>query len=271
MLTENVVYALLLTLGAGLATVIGGLLPFFAKRTSRWVLPFSLGLSAGVMIYISFMELLAEAQHILMAEFGERVGGIYAMLAFFGGIALVGLIDMLVPSDENPHHVREMENLAAASSGEVAPNSGLKRVGVVTAMAIAIHNFPEGIATFITSMEQPSLGVAIAAAVAIHNIPEGIAVAIPIYYATQSRGKALLYTLISGLAEPAGAVLAMIILSPYITPALMAIVLAAVAGFMVFISIDELLPSARVYGQAHTSIIGFIAGMLIMALSLILL
>ncbi|MFR9650143.1 MAG: zinc transporter ZupT [Rikenellaceae bacterium] len=274
MFTEEIIYALLLTLGAGMATVIGGLLPFFAPRGARWILPFSLGLSAGVMIYISFMELLREAQDILIAEWGDVRGGIYATLALFGGIAIVGLIDILIPSEENPHHVREMENLTEHKStpqqAETPNNKGLKRVGVVTALAIAVHNFPEGIATFVTALEQPTLGLTIAIAVAIHNIPEGIAVAIPIYYATRSRGKALLYTFISGVAEPAGAILAMIILAPYITSTLMAVMLAAVAGFMIFISIDELLPSARVYGQPHTSIIGFVVGMLIMATSLIL-
>ncbi len=276
--TPEIIYALLLTLGAGMATVIGGLLPFFAGgRGSQWLLPFSLGLSAGVMIYISFMELLAEAQSILIEEYGDKLGGLYAIAALFGGIAVVGLIDILIPSGENPHHPCEMENLSKSGGVKSAEDKGvkpdskrLKRVGLVTALAIAVHNFPEGIATFITSLEEPALGLTIAVAVAIHNIPEGIAVAIPIYYATRSRGKALLYTLISGVAEPAGALLAMFILAPYITPTLMAVMLAAVAGFMIFISIDELLPSARVYGHAHTSIIGFVLGMLIMATSLIL-
>ncbi len=267
---SNVIYALLLTLGAGLATVIGGLIPFFAGRTSRWLLPFSLGLSAGVMIYISFMEMLAESQHTLVEIYGEGLGATYAILAFFGGIAIVALIDALVPSEENPHHIRGVEDLTHEPEAE-PDKRGLKRVGFMTALAIGIHNLPEGVATFITSMEEPSLGVVIASAVAIHNIPEGIAVAIPIYYATRNRGKALLYTLFSGLAEPIGGLLAFLILAPFITPVLMAVVLAMVAGFMVFISIDELLPSARVYGEAHTSIVGFVVGMAIMAVSLILL
>ncbi len=278
-MNEDVIYALLLTVGAGLATGIGGLLPFFAGHRSRAILPFSLGLSAGVMIYISFMELLAKSQDILTELFGNKIGGSYAALAFFGGIMIVGIIDWLVPSDENPHHLRDVEEISnkergADASGDATQNSdhkGLKRVGFITMLAIGIHNFPEGIATFITSMEEPRLGLAIATAVAIHNIPEGVAVAIPIYYATRSRGRALWYTLLSGLAEPAGGVLAMLILTPFITPALMAIVLAAVAGFMVYISIDELLPSARVHGHPHISIIGFIVGMAIMSLSLILL
>lgn len=265
-------YALLLTLGAGLATGIGGLLPFFAGNRSRAVLPFSLGLSAGVMVYISFMELLMKSQLILIELFGDMRGGGYAALAFFGGIAVVGVIDWLVPSEENPHHLRDVEEITKSKSNtKHVDHKGLKRVGMITMLAIGIHNFPEGIATFITSMEEPQLGLAIAIAVAIHNIPEGVAVAIPIYYATRSRGRALWYTLLSGLAEPAGGLLAMLILTPFITPALMAVVLAAVAGFMVYISIDELLPSARVHGHPHISIIGFVAGMAIMSLSLILL
>ncbi len=266
MQNNDILIPLLLTLAAGLATGIGSAIAFFARSTNKRLLSFSLGLSAGVMIYVSFVELLAEAQTTLIAEWGEREGTIWASVAFFLGVVLIGIIDRLVPSFENPHEARTVEQMH-----ESPRNTKLMRVGVVTALAIAIHNFPEGIATFTAATENIGVGVAIAIAVAIHNIPEGIAVSIPIYFATGSRKKAFLWSLLSGFAEPAGAILAWWILMPLMSATLMGCVLAAVAGIMVFISIDELLPAAREWGEAHTAIYGFIVGMAIMSLSLLLL
>lgn len=262
----NILIPLLLTLGAGLATGIGSAIAFFAKHTNKKLLSFSLGLSGGVMVYVSFVELFPQAQIALIPEWGARGGMAVAVASFFAGILLIGIIDRLVPSFENPHEahlIEEMDNQPR--------NPKLMRMGMMTALAIGIHNFPEGIATFTTAMDNMTLGVAIAVAIAIHNIPEGIAVSIPIYYATGDRLKAFRLSLLSGLAEPVGAVLAWLVLMPFMTPTLMGCILASVAGIMVFISIDELLPAAREYGEAHTSIYGVVAGMALMAVSLILL
>lgn len=259
-------YAFALTLFAGLATGIGSLIALVARRTNKSLLAFSLGLSAGVMIYVSFVELFSEAQHSLGETFGERLGNLYTVLAFFGGVALIALIDFLVPSNENPHEARCVEAIDKPHD-----TNKLKRMGLLTALAIAIHNFPEGIATFATAYENPSLGLAIAFAVAIHNIPEGIAVSVPIFYATGSRKKAFWYSLLSGLAEPLGGILAFALLMPLFSSELMGVILAVVAGIMVYISVDELLPAAHEYGREHVTISGFVAGMAIMAASLILL
>ncbi len=256
---------LLLTLGAGLSTGIGSLIALFTHRTNRRLLSFSLGLSGGVMIYVSFVELLAQAQATLGAEYAPRQAMGIAALAFFGGILLIGIIDRLVPSAENPHEAHLVEEM----EGTKPRPDKLMRMGVLTALAIGIHNFPEGIATFATAVEDPTLGVAIAIAVAIHNIPEGIAVSIPVFYATGSRGKAFRLSMFSGLAEPVGAILAYLLLMPIMSPTVMSCCLAAVAGIMVFISLDELIPAAREYGEAHTSIYGVMAGMGLMAVSLI--
>lgn len=257
---------LLLTLGAGLATGIGSAIAFFARRTNKRLLSFSLGLSGGVMIYVSFVELFHQANVALTAEWGARTGTVATVASFFAGILLIGIIDRLVPTFENPHEAHLVEEM------EKQPrNPKLMRMGMMTALAIGIHNFPEGIATFTSAMDNPTLGVAIAAAIAIHNIPEGIAVSIPIYYATGNRRKAFTLSLLSGLAEPIGALLACLVLMPFMTHTLMGCILAGVAGIMVFISIDELLPAAREYGEAHTSIYGVVAGMAIMAVSLIML
>lgn len=265
---SNILIPLLLTLFAGLATGIGSLIAFFAKQTNKRFLSFSLGLSAGVMIYVSFVELLRNAEDVLSAELGEKEGMGLTVLCFFLGIALIGLIDRLVPSFENPHEIRSVESMQQRPT---QVNAKLKRMGVMTALAIAIHNFPEGIATFMAAVESPTLGIAIAAAIAIHNIPEGIAVSVPIFYATGDRKKAFLYSLLSGLAEPIGALLGWLVLMPFMSHTMMGCVFAGVAGIMVFISLDELLPAAREYGEHHISIYGLIAGMAIMAVSLILL
>ena len=263
---QNILIPLLLTLGAGLATGIGSAIAFFARRTNKRLLSFSLGLSGGVMVYVSFVELFQQANATLAAEWGSRAGGAVTVAAFFAGILLIGIIDRLVPSVENPHEAHRVEEMEARPR-----NTKLMRMGLLTALAIGIHNFPEGIATFASAVDDVTLGAAIAVAIAIHNIPEGIAVSIPIFYATGDRKKAFKLSLLSGLAEPVGALLAYLVLMPFMTPTLMGCILAAVAGIMVFISIDELLPAAREYGEAHTSIYGVVAGMALMAVSLLLL
>ncbi|KAA6343008.1 Zinc transporter ZupT [termite gut metagenome] len=264
---QSILTPFLLTLFAGLATGIGSLAALFARRTNRKFLSFSLGLSAGMMIYVSFVELFGEARISLTNELGGTAGMLLTVLCFFGGMLLIGIIDRLIPSFENPHEARSVESMDAPPPHQ----DKLMKMGVVTALAIAVHNFPEGIATFAVAVENPALGVAVTAAIAIHNIPEGIAVAVPVYYATGSRKKAFRFSLLSGLAEPVGAVLAYLILMPFMSPVVLGCLFAAVAGIMVFISMDELLPAAREYGEHHTSIYGLIAGMAIMAMSLILL
>lgn len=263
---QHILIPLLLTLGAGLATGIGSAIAFFACRTNKRLLSFSLGLSGGVMIYVSFVELFQQANIRLAAEWGSRMGMVVTVASFFAGILLIGIIDRLVPSFENPHEAHMVEEM-----DKQPHNPKLMRMGVMTALAIGIHNFPEGIATFTSAMDNMALGVAIAVAIAIHNIPEGIAVSIPIFYATGNRRKAFLYSLLSGVAEPVGALLACLVLMPFMSSTLMGCILAGVAGIMVFISIDELLPAAREYGEAHTSIYGVVTGMAVMAVSLILL
>ena len=266
-MTDNVLIAFLLTLFAGLATGIGSAIAFFASSTNKKFLSFALGLSAGVMVYVSFVELLNGAQGNLSGLYGERWGQTFAVASFFLGICLAALIDKLVPARENPHELRSVEDMQKKPTGK----SKLMRTGMITALAITVHNFPEGMATFAATLENPELGIAIAAAIAIHNIPEGIAVSVPIYYATGSRKKAFLWSFLSGMSEPLGALIGFLILMPFMSALLMNIVLAAVAGIMVFISFDELLPAAREYGEHHVSIYGLIAGMAIMAVSLILL
>ena len=263
----SVLYPFLLTLFAGLATAIGSVIAFVSRHTSRRFFSFTLGLSAGVMLYVSFVELFNQSRDLFMGEWGDKLGNLGTAVSFFVGMAVIGVIDKLVPSFENPHEFRKVEELDSPTAGKEAR---LHHMGIMTALAIAIHNFPEGIATFVAAESNPSIGIAIAVAIALHNIPEGIAVSLPIYYASGSKKKAFVYSLMSGLAEPLGALLAFMLLMPFLNNVVLGAVLAAVSGIMVYIAIDELLPAAREYGEPHISIYGMVVGMMIMAASLII-
>ena len=264
--TGNFWFAFGLTLFAGLSTGIGSALAFFTKSTSTRFLSISLGFSAGVMVYVSFVEILPKAREALVSGLGETMASLYSVLAFFGGVFLIGLIDRLIPSPENPHEIKKVEDMAKGNGKDLR----LVRMGLFTALAIAIHNFPEGIATFMAGLSDTSIAIPIAVAIAIHNIPEGIAVSVPISYGTGSKKRGFFLSFLSGLAEPVGALLAWFILMPFLNDNLFGFIFAGVAGIMVFISIDELLPTAREYGLHHHSVYGFVAGMAVMALSLLL-
>jgi ZIP family zinc transporter len=274
---NEVLIAFGLTLIAGISTGFGSVLALSAKRTNTKFLSISLGFSAGVMLYVSFVEIFPQAQASIIEDLGTKRGPWVNVLAFFGGMLLIGIIDKFIPKTTNPHEVSSIEELESISidgieekkEKQVNPKN-LLRMGILTALAIAIHNFPEGIATFLAALNDPTIAIPITVAIAVHNIPEGISVYVPIYYATGSKKKAFLYSFLSGLAEPLGAIIGFLILSPFLTPALFGICFAAVAGIMVYICVDELLPAAREYGETHLSIYGMIAGMVIMALSLLL-
>ncbi|MGM0597939.1 MAG: zinc transporter ZupT [Myxococcota bacterium] len=263
-----------LTLFAGLATGIGSALAFFAKRTNPRFLSLALGFSAGVMIYVSMLELFPESKTMLSKLYGENTGYLFATISFFGGMGLIALIDKLVPNFENPHELKdvsEMDKMTKEQKDALQKSNDLMRMGILSAIAIAIHNFPEGIATFAATIEDPAIGVSIAIAIAIHNIPEGIAISVPIYYATGNRKKAFFYSFLSGLAEPLGAVLGFFLLYSIFDASVLGFIFGGVAGIMVFISLDELLPAAEKYGEHHWSIMGVIAGMAVMAASLLIL
>lgn len=292
--------ALGLTFFAGMATGIGSAIAFFAKRSNYRFLSVATGFSAGVMLYVSFVEIFVKGTDALVVAYGGYWGHWINAASFFGGMLFIGIIDNLIPSAENPHETHTEQETAplhdatapmpdfdaiAADPAHAAPgahdhrvhHTKLMRMGLFTALAIAIHNFPEGLATFLAALEDPGVGAAIAIAIALHNIPEGISVSVPIFYATGNRMKAFYYSLLSGLAEPVGAVIAYVGLrfflggdSGAIPPQVMGLLFGGVAGIMVYISLDELLPTSRAYGKGHDSILGLMAGMAVMALSLLL-
>lgn len=254
---------LVLTVLAGLATSIGGMIGVAGRGDSRRLMSMGLGFSAGVMIYVSLVEILQKGREALISEFGDAAGEWLVLLAFFGRIAVIALIDRLVPEEINPHEPGTVDDRARQRA--------LMRTGMLTAIALGVHNFPEGFATFIAAIQNPEIGVAVAVAIAIHNIPEGLAVAVPVYQATGSRRKALRWATVSGLAEPAGAIVGYLLLMPFVSDGLFGVVFAAIAGVMVFISLDELLPTAEEYGEHHWAIYGLVAGMAVMGISLVLL
>ncbi len=264
---NNILFALGLTILAGLSTGIGSALAFFTKKTTPKFLAASLGFSAGVMIYVSMIEIFAKANTSLVSVYGKSRGYLITTLSFFVGIFLIGLIDKLVPSFENPHEARSINDMQKA---EEAKKNNFLRMGIFSALAIGIHNFPEGLATFIGALKSPEIGVSIAVAIAIHNIPEGIAVSVPVYYATGSKKKAFIYSFLSGISEPIGALIGFFILLPFMSDAVFGVVFAIVSGIMVYISLDELLPTAEKYGEHHIAIYGLISGMAVMAASLVI-
>ncbi|MBI2441215.1 MAG: zinc transporter ZupT [Lentisphaerae bacterium] len=296
---NEVVVAFGLTVFAGMATGIGSIMAFTAKRTNYRFLSVATGFSAGVMLYVSFVEIFSKGVAALVERYGNYEGHWVNAAAFFGGMLLIGLIDNLIPSAANPHETHaETETLPLHDPSAPIPrfesvaalpvkregihdhghdHHKLMRMGLFTALAIGIHNFPEGLATFLAALEDPSLGVAIAVAIALHNIPEGISVSVPIFYATGRRRKAFFFSVLSGLAEPVGAGIGYLVIRLFlggntgvIPSEVMGILFGGVAGIMVYISLDELLPTSRAYGKGHDSLFGLVAGMLVMALSLLL-
>jgi len=245
-------FPILLAFLAGIFTLIGSFFAFFIKNLKKSHLQFSLGLSAGVMIYISFIEILPTAI--------KDIGFFKAHLIFFGGIIFMMLLDFLIPHE----YIEEKIN------NTLPCDKKIMKAGIYTALGIAIHNIPEGIAVFMSSMVDIKLGISLAFAIALHNMPEGIAVAMPIFYATKSKSKAFWYSFLSGIAEPIGAIIGLLALRPFLTQTFLSYCLASVAGIMIFISFDELLPLSYEGEKKgyHTTILGIIIGMIIIALSL---
>ena len=253
-----------LTTIAGLATGIGGLLAFFSRpgKDNGRFLSASLGFSGGVMVFISLAELMPEARHALVGEYGSPHGGLLAMLALAAGMVITAVIDKMIPEVENPHHVRSEEEFNHAGDASEDERRKLGRSGLMFALAIGIHNFPEGLATFAGGLSGMDVALPLTCAIALHNIPEGIAIAVPIFYATGNRKKAFMYSLFSGLAEPVGALIGFLILMPFLSATLLAVLFAIVAGIMIYITFDELLPMAETYGQHHIVLAGLLLGML---------
>lgn len=261
--TSAVLIALAVTLAAGLATALGSLLVIFARSPNPRLLAFGLAFAGGAMVYVSLTEIFTKSVTSFTLAYDPRLGFTFATFAFLAGVLLIMAIDMLVP---NPH-----DTLAADDPMLREHNREyIRRVGLMTALAITVHNFPEGLATFFATLANPAVGLPLAFAIAIHNIPEGIAIAVPVYYATHNKTYAFGASLLSGLAEPVGALIGFALLSQYLNEAVFGAVFGLIAGVMVFLAIDELLPAAKRYAQGHETVYGLVSGMGVLALSLVL-
>jgi ZIP family zinc transporter len=253
-LDQRFLFAFLLTLGAGLSTGFGSLLGLLSRRFSPGLLTLSLSFSAGVMLYVSFVEIFPKARLAMANAYGAATGYLLTVLAFFAGMAALALIDRLLPSHELPLlPLRE----------DSVDSRALMRTGLFAALAIAIHNFPEGLATFVAALSDSRLGI---------DIPEGLAISAPVYFATGSRRKAFWISFASGLAEPVGALVGYLFLRSLLSDSVLGLIFASVAGAMIYICLDELLPAAQRTGARHSLMIGgVIAGMVVMSISLLLL
>ncbi|MCD7878868.1 MAG: zinc transporter ZupT [Candidatus Gastranaerophilales bacterium] len=260
---QNYFLPLILTLCAGMSTLLGGFITFFVKRDNLKALSVGLGFSAGVMIYISLNELMAESPQMLSAIYNPTIGKALAFAGFFLGIIIAVLIDYFIPD--------HIESDFLTGSKKCRQRKQIRRAGLITALAVTLHNFPEGMATFLVSSQDLRLGIPVALAIAIHNIPEGIAIALPIFHATGKKRLAILYSFLSGISEPVGGLIGVLLLKTIMPPQAVGIMTAAVAGIMVYLSFDTLLPLAREYGENHHVIIGIVSGMLIMGFGLIFL
>lgn len=265
-LHNNFSIAFSLTVLAGLTTAIGGAIAFITKKDNLKALSLGLGFSAGVMIFISLVDIIPNSEHLLKQNFPNA----YQWLVFIGfvvGILISVAIDYFLPDHVDTEELLNPDNPESAAHNHYK----LKRAGFLTAVAICIHNFPEGMATFLTTTQNITLGASVAFAIAIHNIPEGIAVALPIYHVTGKKRYAMLYAALSGITEPIGALVGMFIFGIFVPNILVGVLMAGVAGIMTYLSFDTLLPLAKEYGNWHLSIVGIMSGILFIWLSLILL
>lgn len=277
---EHSQLALTLTFLAGLTTGVGGLIGLSSRRFSTEFITMALGFSAGAMVYVSLVEILPKARLALQPLLGAQLGYGCTVLAFFAGILLMALVDGLFPTHPAVESIQDLAASPAQATGKLADRwpeqqspqrRRLLRMGVFSALALFIHNFPEGLATFLGALENPKVGVSIAVAIAIHNIPEGLAVSAPVFFATRSRSKAFWASFLSGMAEPLGGLMGFFLFRSFPNPLIFGLVFAAVAGIMVYVSLDELLPAATGYGNHRLAIASLIAGMFVMATSLVLL
>ncbi|MCD9027377.1 zinc transporter ZupT [Luteimonas sp. BDR2-5] len=261
--SANFAIALGVTTAAGLATGLGSLLVLFAKQPNTRLLAFGLAFAAGAMVYVSLTEILDKSVIAFSNAYGDRLGFTWGTLSFLAGVLFIVTIDRLVP---NPHERLDVDDPYFREHNV----DYLKRVGLLTALAITAHNFPEGLATFFATLENPGVGMPLAFAIAIHNVPEGIAIAVPVYFATRNKLYAFGACLLSGLAEPLGALIGYAILRPVLSEPVFGVLFGLIAGVMVFLALDELLPAAKRYAKGHETVYGLISGMAVLALSLVL-
>lgn len=271
LMDSNVFYSFMLTLFVGLTMGLGSLFSLLLKDKNEKFLSFSLSFSAGIMIYISFMEILPEGMHLIEETANGRRGKIIALAAFFGGMIFTALLEKMVHSmGSDHHHDLDSDKVDHSHNHDHIDKDHMEKLGIMTAVSVGIHNLPEGLAVFTTGLKDITIAIPLAIAVILHNIPLSIAISVPIYYATNSRKKAFIYASLVGLCQPLGAIIGYALFSSFFSDMLFGILFCIISGIMVFVSLDELLPASQQYEDHHFSIYGTILGMMLMAVSLML-
>lgn len=255
---NNALLAFTITFVAGASTAIGALAAFFVRKKDFKTIAFAMSFSAGVMIFVSFADIMPMSAELFGRSFSETKAEAATFAMFFAGALIAGIIDRFVPE----HITTEMLD----KSG-VAKKTNVRKAAIMTSLALAVHNFPEGLSVFFSTLEDTRMGLALGFAILLHNIPEGISVALPAYQSTGSRKKAFWLSTCSGLVEPFGALCAYFVFAPFLTPTLVGACMAITAGLMVYIALDELLPMAKEYDEQHSAIVGVFLGMAVIALS----
>ena len=262
-LPEHYELGLFITFLAGMTTVLGGCFTFFIKKDNLKSLSFVLGLSAGVMIFLGLTEILTNSNELLYKYFPNKAGWL-VFLGFFIGVLVALLIDWLIPD-----HIEE--DLFVKQDECISNSHRIKRAGLLTAIAISMHNFPEGLSTFFMTTQSVTLGISVALAIAIHNVPAGIAIALPIYHATGKKRLAIFYSFLSGISELIGAIIGLFLFQTFLPQFSIGLIFASVAGILVYISFDTILPLSKEYGDGHYSVFGIMSGMFVIWASLLLL
>lgn len=246
---NSTLLSFLLTIIAGLSTLIGSIVIFLNKKNKDKIIISSLSFASAVMLFISITDLIPESYNMFKNLFRLFPLIILILININIGIILSFYIKKYIPENNNDN---------------------LYKVGLISMFAIIIHNMPEGMATFMASNTNISLGISLTIAIALHNIPEGISIAVPIYYSTNSKLKAILYTFLSGLSEVFGAIITYLFLKPFINDYIMGILFSVIAGIMMHISIFELLPTSLNYKNKKLTKIFFILGIIFVLFSTII-
>ncbi len=243
----SVLNAFLMSTMAGMSTLLGGIIIFFKikKVNINKFITFCLSFSIAIMIGISITDLIPTSVFNILYHFRLISALLIILIAFSIGVIIIFIINKLIKNE----------------------NNSLYNLGILSMLALIIHNFPEGIATFMGSVTNIKLGLKLSLAIMFHNIPEGISIAVPIYYSTKSKKKALLSTFLSGVAEPIGAIVAYLFLGKYITDEMISIILLLVAGIMITLAIEEMLPKAISYNNNRYIYIGLILGGLLIIIN----
>ncbi len=262
-LSPQVMTAFLVCTAAASATMLGAFTILWTKGPNPRLLAFGLAFAGGAMVYVSLVEIFTKSHLAFLNIWPDKIAYSAATFSFFVGMMALILLDYLLP---NPHLKLE----ARENNTHPHTHTHLKRVSFFATLAITAHNFPEGCATFFATLDHPNVGITLAIAIALHNIPEGVSIAIPVYFATGSKRTAFLATLMSAIAEPAGAIIGYTILAPFLSPLVYGVLFGFIAGAMVYLALDELLPTARRYARGHETVYGLVSGMMILAASLAL-